>query len=442
MSALKNIKTEIIIFIIIAIFVYYSYKPDIFFSNLFVSYSDSYNLNYLNTFFIQITELGNSFWYFFIISISIIFLFLNKYLGVFNTHNYDRKLQFFISSFIYILISGIFTQLIKHLVGRPRPNYANVDIGFDFDFFTTNSNFHSFPSGHSSTIFMVCFILSSVLPKLKYYFYFLTFIVALSRVVVGAHFFTDIIAGGLLSFIIFKFLNTFYKSKYKRDRFSKIDFKNSSHINYLFIILSGIGLFVTVGSSLDIYISSFFYLGNLQFYLQSFDYLSILFRKIFLPGILIYILLLPITAVYIKNNPLFFGHKFSIKEIILIWVSQIITILIIINSILKNLWGRVRPGEILEFGGLSNFTPWYEFSDVCTKNCSFVSGDASVGFSICILYFITKKIFYIYAGLFSGLSLGIIRIMAGGHFTSDIIFAGIIVIVLNYIIYIIYKKYE
>ena len=169
MSALKNIKTEIIIFIIIAIFVYYSYKPDIFFSNLFVSYSDSYNLNYLNTFFIQITELGNSFWYFFIISISIIFLFLNKYLGVFNTHNYDRKLQFFISSFIYILISGIFTQLIKHLVGRPRPNYANVDIGFDFDFFTTNSNFHSFPSGHSSTIFMVCFILSSVLPKLKYY---------------------------------------------------------------------------------------------------------------------------------------------------------------------------------------------------------------------------------------------------------------------------------
>ena len=115
--------------------------------------------------------------------------------------------------------------------------------------------------------------------------------------------------------------------------------------------------------------------------------------------------------------------------------------IIFINLILKNLWGRARPGDVLQLGGKETFTSWFEYSNACSTNCSFVSGDASVGFSIIILYFITKKVIFINLSIIFGLLLGIIRIIAGGHFLSDIIFAGLIVILINFFIYKLYKRY-
>ena len=47
------------------------------------------------------------------------------------------------------------------------------------------------------------------------------------------------------------------------------------------------------------------------------------------------------------------------------------------------------------------FTPWFQISDACSSNCSFVSGDASVGFSFIALFFLTKnKNFYWFAIVF------------------------------------------
>ena len=115
--------------------------------------------------------------------------------------------------------------------------------------------------------------------------------------------------------------------------------------------------------------------------------------------------------------------------------------LIFVNLILKNLWGRARPNEVLQLGGKETFSPWFEISNTCETNCSFVSGDASVGFSIIILYLITKKIIFLYASAVAGLVLGFIRIMAGGHFLSDIFFAGFFIVILNIILFEFYKKY-
>ena len=114
--------------------------------------------------------------------------------------------------------------------------------------------------------------------------------------------------------------------------------------------------------------------------------------------------------------------------------------LLIVNVILKNMWGRVRPNDISYFGGTYDFTPWYKISNSCTSNCSFVSGDASVGFIIVIFYFITKKSIYLYLGLFFGIFLGFIRILAGGHFFSDIVFSQIVVTASISMSFILYKK--
>ena len=181
--------------------------------------------------------------------------------------------------------------------------------------------------------------------------------------------------------------------------------------------------------------------GGSQFELQSFDLTSVLFRDILLPLILIYILILPIVGRFFKIDKIFFNYKFSIKEIVLLWISQIISVLIFVNLILKNFWGRARPNDVVELGGKESFSPWFEIRDACETNCSFVSGDASVGFSIIILYLITKNIIFLYASFVAGFVFGLIRIMAGGHFLSDIFFAGFFIVILNIILFELYKKY-
>ena len=53
---------------------------------------------------------------------------------------------------------------------------------------------------------------------------------------------------------------------------------------------------------------------------------------------------------------------------------------------LKGFWGRARPNDILELGGKDNFSAWFQYSDACNANCTFVSGDASEGLSLIVLY--------------------------------------------------------
>ncbi len=441
MGVLKKIKIELILFALLTLVILTSSSFDVSINSFFLKYTTNNNHTYLKEFFVNITQLGDSLWYFGTTLVFLFFFLIIKKTKLLNIKNLERKIHFFISSIFYLIAIGLITQIIKHIIGRPRPNYAELEAGLNFNFFTLESNFHSFPSGHSSTIFMVCFILSAVLPKLRYYFFCLASVVAISRVVVGAHFITDVIAGGLLSLIVFKFLNFFLKTNLNKYLFYKIDFvKNEQLYNYT-IILLGLILFLTVSPAFDLYVSSLFYISESQFILQSFHLTSLVFRKILIPIILIYLLVLPLISKYLKVNKLFFGYNFSINEILLIWFSQIVSLLIVVNLLLKNYWGRARPNDIVEFGGNELFTPWYKISEGCLSNCSFVSGDASVGFGMIILYFITKKAFFLKISMLCGLSLGIIRIIAGGHFMSDILFAAIFVSLSNVIIYQCYKKY-
>ena len=100
----------------------------------------------------------------------------------------------------------------------------------------------------------------------------------------------------------------------------------------------------------------------------------------------------------------------------------------------------LQSNDILHFDGIYDFTPWYKISNSCTSNCSFVSGDSSVGFLLIVFYFITKKRVYLYLGLVLGSVLGFVRIIAGGHFFSDIVFSQIVVTITILASFILYKK--
>ncbi len=97
---------------------------------------------------------------------------------------------------------------------------------------------------------------------------------------------------------------------------------------------------------------------------------------------------------------------------------------LIVNGVLKDHWGRARPAKAIEFGGPAAFTPAWVVSDQCGRNCSFVCGDASVGFALVAIAFVSRRprLWWL-AGLTAGGALGVMRMAQGGHYLSDVIFA-------------------
>ena len=437
---IKKIQIEITVFIILVISIFLTNNIDSWVYKFFSKKNYGVSANYLETFFVNITELGNSLWYFLILFFLFLISFFAKKINLISIKNQSYLKNFSIFSIAYLLATGVVTQVLKHLIGRVRPNHINLDEIIFFNFFTTNSAFHSFPSGHTSTIIAVVLVLCLALPSLKIFIFISGLVIAISRVVVGAHYFTDVIGGTLIAIIVYKLFIFFYSKVFPKNDFGVFKIQQISTLIKIQIVFVIIAIFITIGPSLDIYVSSLFYYNNNQFLLQNYYTISIIFIKILLPFLLIYIFILPILSKFSLVQKIFFNYRFSFKEILFIWVSGLSTIILFVNILLKGMWGRTRPNDILNFGGESSFTPWYKFGDSCISNCSFVSGDASVGFALIMFYFITKKNIYCYLGLFFGTTLGLIRIIAGGHFFSDVVFAQLVVTVSLSILFVLYKK--
>lgn len=95
---------------------------------------------------------------------------------------------------------------------------------------------------------------------------------------------------------------------------------------------------------------------------------------------------------------------------------------ILVNSILKDNWGRPRPRYVEEFGGDLPHQPVWKITDYCEKNCSFVSGEASAAMWLVAIVFVLPAAWR-KAALAFVLPLGLIlsanRVAFGGHFLSD-----------------------
>ncbi|MBI3515956.1 MAG: phosphatase PAP2 family protein, partial [Proteobacteria bacterium] len=99
------------------------------------------------------------------------------------------------------------------------------------------------------------------------------------------------------------------------------------------------------------------------------------------------------------------------------------------NVVLKDNWGRARPSHLVEFGGKSAFTPPLLLSDACDHNCAFVAGDAAAGYFLLAFALLARRRrkLAIAGALAVGTALGAVRVIQGGHFLSDVVFAGLFV---------------
>jgi lipid A 4'-phosphatase len=109
---------------------------------------------------------------------------------------------------------------------------------------------------------------------------------------------------------------------------------------------------------------------------------------------------------------------------------------VLTNLILKDHWGRARPIDVTELGGTFRFTAWWDPRGDCPTNCSFVAGEPSGAFWTLAPAALAPPQWRLLAyggALAFGAAVGLLRIAGGGHFFSDVIFAGVFTFLLIWI---------
>jgi lipid A 4'-phosphatase len=110
-------------------------------------------------------------------------------------------------------------------------------------------------------------------------------------------------------------------------------------------------------------------------------------------------------------------------------VTLVIGPFLLANVVLKDTSGRMRPIDIVQFGGTGRFTAWWDPSGPCTDNCSFVGGEAASAFWTLAPAALTppqwRPLAY-GAALAFGAGIGALRMASGGHFFTDTVFAGVL----------------
>jgi len=200
--------------------------------------------------------------------------------------------------------------------------------------------------------------------------------------------------------------------------------------NYLLIALgAAIALLFLLFPYIDIAFSSLFFDTHTgKFAYKDSDIVRFLYHfvikviQLFTIGVIILLVL----TLYCKKE--FFN--ISKKKLLYLIVVLIVGPILVVNILFKDNWGRARPSHIVEFNGTQKFTPPFVKTNQCDTNCSFVCGHASAAFYFFALIPLVaprnRKAVAWFALLF-GTLIGLVRIIQGGHFLSDVIFSGFFV---------------
>ncbi len=108
---------------------------------------------------------------------------------------------------------------------------------------------------------------------------------------------------------------------------------------------------------------------------------------------------------------------------------------LVVHAVLKDHWGRPRPKQTIEFGGMQEYRPFYKpnFFHQPEPSKSFPCGHCSMGFYFFAIAAVGKRLkssFLYHGGIFAawvlGTILGVTRMAQGGHFLSDVLVSALI----------------
>ncbi len=96
-----------------------------------------------------------------------------------------------------IILSGLLVPLIKIIVGRVRPSLFLEEGIYGFQFFKISYDYNSCPSGHATTIATACTVFWLMNHRLGPLWVLIAAVVGATRVVLEAHFMSDVFLGFL-----------------------------------------------------------------------------------------------------------------------------------------------------------------------------------------------------------------------------------------------------
>ena len=97
--------------------------------------------------------------------------------------------------FTTIAFSGLLALFFKNAIGRARPPFVEGAGVWQSIPFGDNFEFASFPSGHSTTAGALTIALMLLFPRFRLFFIFAGLWIAISRMVIGVHFPSDVFGG-------------------------------------------------------------------------------------------------------------------------------------------------------------------------------------------------------------------------------------------------------
>jgi len=197
---------------------------------------------------------------------------------------------------------------------------------------------------------------------------------------------------------------------------------------YAALVAGALALFL-LAPQIDLWASGLFYLPQRGFVLRDWGPVWLLYRAI--PWIawgIVVVLAGGAAWLLLTGRPLW---RLDRNALLFVAFSIALGPGLLANIVLKDHWGRARPVQIEAFGGFRHFTPAPLPATQCARNCSFVSGHAALGFSLVAFAFLLppgrSRRRGVGAALAFGGLVGLVRIAQGGHFLSDVVFAGLLV---------------
>jgi len=200
---------------------------------------------------------------------------------------------------------------------------------------------------------------------------------------------------------------------------------------YIWLIFFLVSVFFIVYPETDIYVSSLFFKDG--FYLKGSLYEIFFYKSV---PILVSTLTIGSIVIFLYN---YFTKKniFGIDKKTIIYILLVLSLApgLIVNSLLKENWGRARPMDIVEFGSTKKFTPAFILSD--QGGNSFSSGHGAAAFSLLGFALLARKRrkLWISLALSYGVAVSFARIIGGGHFLSDNVTSFFIVYITTYALY-------
>jgi len=94
--------------------------------------------------------------------------------------------------FVAVGLPGLVSTVVKRWIGRVRPSAAGP---FAYEPFSWQPEYASFPSGHATTAFAALVAIGIVFPRARPVLWIYALLIAASRVMVSAHYPSDVIAG-------------------------------------------------------------------------------------------------------------------------------------------------------------------------------------------------------------------------------------------------------